>query len=69
MISVMMSYSTGARMIVGEMMGSLVGSNMDDSYCRDRASALMFREPGAPFCLSVIKSFGRLKIFQVTTIC
>ncbi len=30
MISVMMSHCTGARMIVGEMMGSLVGSNMDD---------------------------------------
>ncbi len=28
------------------MMDSLVSGSMDDSYCLDRASALVFREPG-----------------------
>lgn len=45
-ISVMISHCMGARIMVEEMMGSLVCGCMDDSYCWDRASALVFREPG-----------------------
>ncbi len=45
-ISVMISNWMGARIRAGEMMGSLVGGSMDDSYCIDRASALFFSKPG-----------------------
>ncbi len=33
MISVMISNWMGARIRAGEMMGSLVGGSVDDSYC------------------------------------
>ncbi len=45
-ISVMISHWIGVTMRAGEMMDSLVGGSMDDSYCLERASALVFREPG-----------------------
>ncbi len=45
-ISVMISHWIGATMRAGEMMDSLVAGSMDDSYCLERASALVFREPG-----------------------
>ncbi len=32
----MISHWMGARIRVGEMMDSLVGGRMDDSYCLDR---------------------------------
>ncbi len=44
-ISVMISHWMGARIRVGEMMDFLVGGRMDDSYCLDRASALVFSKP------------------------
>ncbi len=42
----MISHWMRATMRAGKMMDSLVGGSMDDSYCLDRASALVFREPG-----------------------
>ncbi len=42
----MISHWMGARIRAGEMMDFLVGGSMDDSYCLDRASALVFSEPG-----------------------
>ncbi len=45
-ISVMIFHWMGAGIRVGEMKDFLVGGRMDDSYCLDRASALVFSEPG-----------------------
>ncbi len=36
----------GSIIRAGEMMDSLVVGSMNDSYCLDRASALVFSEPG-----------------------
>lgn len=46
MISVMISHCIRAIIMAGEMMDSLVSGSMDDSYCLDTVSVLVFCEPG-----------------------
>ncbi len=62
-------------------MDSLVGGRIDDSYCLDRASALVFSKPWQyvtvklnrvknrdHLCLPVVELFGGFQIFNVAKI-